>query len=469
MLGAALGAIVACSGSSVFHCGDDSDCVGPSQDGVCENDVGFCSFPDDSCVGSGRRYGHYAGGGLGGACVPPPDAGGSTGGSAAGSDGGAGPGSGPGGTTGADVTTGGDGATTGGPSGVDWWDCGFAHRRELTITLDDAGIETTESDVPILIVLDETRIDYASAAPDGGDLRFVAADDQTVLSADFEQWDPAGLSFAWVRLPALGTGTTTFYMYWGNPAAGPPESGASTWNDGYAAVWHLGADGLDATVNGNLLSLDQASVVDGQVSDGLQFTAFGSPAIAAASPSLTGAFAGGGTLSAWIRAEGWGGGPGGGAWVVGNASTVYGDGGWLLGVNGDHDAPHFERGFESGHREAYGTDGSLNLERWVHLAVVYDEDSLDNVPVFYVDGQMVSADTVTGAPTGIADPDDARSVAIGGPEQAHGGGSEFTGIIDEVRISSVPRSSTWIHLQYLSATDGLVTYGPPHTAPCTAG
>lgn len=47
-----------------YACTDDGEC---GADGMCEAD-GWCSFPDERCD-SGRRYGTYSGGGLGGVCV----------------------------------------------------------------------------------------------------------------------------------------------------------------------------------------------------------------------------------------------------------------------------------------------------------------------------------------------------------------------------------------------------------------
>lgn len=57
--------------ADAFPCAQDSDCAGATA-GACEAS-GWCSFPDDACD-SGRRYGRWAGRGLGDACVPIEDA-----------------------------------------------------------------------------------------------------------------------------------------------------------------------------------------------------------------------------------------------------------------------------------------------------------------------------------------------------------------------------------------------------------
>lgn len=58
--------VFGCS-ADAFPCALDDDCAG-APDGLCEAS-GWCSFPDGGCD-SGRRYGRWAGDGLGDACVP---------------------------------------------------------------------------------------------------------------------------------------------------------------------------------------------------------------------------------------------------------------------------------------------------------------------------------------------------------------------------------------------------------------
>jgi hypothetical protein len=52
---------------TAFDCHGDETCFDGTRAGSCEA-TGWCAFPDDSCP-SGRRYGVYAGGGLGQTCV----------------------------------------------------------------------------------------------------------------------------------------------------------------------------------------------------------------------------------------------------------------------------------------------------------------------------------------------------------------------------------------------------------------
>lgn len=64
LVAAALGG---CLTATSYTCEADAQCVQSGLQGACEAG-GRCSFPDEACP-SGKRYGEYAGGGLGGACV----------------------------------------------------------------------------------------------------------------------------------------------------------------------------------------------------------------------------------------------------------------------------------------------------------------------------------------------------------------------------------------------------------------
>src|SRR5215510_10006172 len=74
-----------------------------------------------------------------------------------------------------------------------WWNEDWKFRKELSFDLTPAGadIAGTASDVPVLIRLHIGNFNYfADTKPDGGDLRFLAADDKTPLKFHIERYDP---------------------------------------------------------------------------------------------------------------------------------------------------------------------------------------------------------------------------------------------------------------------------------------
>jgi biopolymer transport protein ExbB len=74
-----------------------------------------------------------------------------------------------------------------------WWDKSWSHRRKLTF--DNAARAETLSGFQVLVVLNSGRIDYDKTRNDGYDLRFLDANDQTLLDYEIESWDESGNSY----------------------------------------------------------------------------------------------------------------------------------------------------------------------------------------------------------------------------------------------------------------------------------
>ncbi|MFX0124722.1 MAG: DUF2341 domain-containing protein [Candidatus Hodarchaeota archaeon] len=93
---------------------------------------------------------------------------------------------------------------------------------ESKLTLDPV---TPEPDYQVKIILNPYSFDYSKAKPDGSDLRFYDPLN-TPLSYWIENWNPAGKSIVWVKVPIVGT--PTIHMYYGNPAAVSESNGDDT-------------------------------------------------------------------------------------------------------------------------------------------------------------------------------------------------------------------------------------------------
>ena len=79
---------------------------------------------------------------------------------------------------------------------------------------------------------------YSQLSPNGGDLRFVSKAGEE-LKYEIANWNTAGESQVWVRVPSLASDENVT-MYWGNTNAGLPAyaNNGSVW-DGYFGVYHL--------------------------------------------------------------------------------------------------------------------------------------------------------------------------------------------------------------------------------------
>ena len=90
-----------------------------------------------------------------------------------------------------------------------WWDSTWTQRRAITIDPAAAGVTLTGplGATPVLIRLHDANFHFTDAKQDGGDLRFVAADDKTPLAFHFEKFDPLlDEALVWVNVPAVASG-----------------------------------------------------------------------------------------------------------------------------------------------------------------------------------------------------------------------------------------------------------------------
>lgn len=128
---------------------------------------------------------------------------------------------------------------------------GFAHVMTLSVT----GYRGTSelNGFPVLVRLSEgcaRGFSYSLfKAENGADLVFTDANG-TELPHEIDTWNPDGESFVWVKVPELGVSGASILMYFGCDADFGAETKPSDVWTSYAAVWHFGASGEDATGHG---------------------------------------------------------------------------------------------------------------------------------------------------------------------------------------------------------------------------
>jgi Concanavalin A-like lectin/glucanases superfamily/Domain of unknown function (DUF2341) len=323
-------------------------------------------------------------------------------------------------------------------------DQGF--RRRLTI-IDAPATELV--DFPLLVVLDASRIEYASTLPGGADLRFVD-DTGNVLAYEIEEWDPAGRSFVWVKMPRIPTtGETGVWMYYGDPSAVDGQRPAEVWSAGYVAVWHLGeavtdestaGQHADSTGHGNVgLQRNNHGVhAAGGIAGVQDFDGSGDYVeVAPTGLAITGT-----TMTIEARA------------LARSEPTT-----WPHVVGGGSDGRYWQVFWDpagQGWCDRYQVSGAKvenwttagTLGAWASLASVYDGTAAR----MYVDGQLALSAPSTGTLDELVTP-----LAIGADLNLVP--RDFDGLIDEVRISNVARSAAWVRAQHLAATDALIAFG----------
>jgi len=264
------------------------------------------------------------------------------------------------------------------------------------------------------------------------------------LAHEIERYrSDTGELVAWVKLPMLST-TTTFYLQDGDPTiTTSQENKASVWSAGYAAVWHL-SDLADSTTQ-NPGTNNGASDASGKIANARAFDGAGNVVSAGTSASVDDAFAAGGTAEAWFSATGWGGSGLGRIFDKGTGSTL------AIGMCNANVAGAFLFGhsFSTGAGNWCTPSGSLALNAWTHVAVVYDSSSSANLPIIYVNGTAMALGTIS-TPSGSPRSEAGAALTLGDRAAA---GRAFAGIIDEARLSRVVRSAGWIATSYEDQRD----------------
>lgn len=104
------------------------------------------------------------------------------------------------------------------------WSAEWKHRQKVELVTSAEGVQTKEAltGVAVAVRLHTGNFAFAEAKPDGSDIRFVAADDKTVLKHTIERYDSSNeLALIWVLVPTLAPGdpAQSIWLYHGNPNA----------------------------------------------------------------------------------------------------------------------------------------------------------------------------------------------------------------------------------------------------------
>ncbi|MCQ3001070.1 DUF2341 domain-containing protein [Pseudomonas syringae] len=190
-----------------------------------------------------------------------------------------------------------------------WWQDDWHYRKQISVdtTPQGAAINEALGRTALLVRLHTGNFTFDGVKEDGADLRFVAADDKTVLNHQIESFDPLmGMALIWVDVPKVEGGQRQdIWMYYGNQKAPATGNGQLTFDPSYTALYHFeganGAPARDTTAYGNTAQTATGSSIDGVIGRALQLS--GQPLLLPASPSLQHSAGGAFTFSAWVRQD----------------------------------------------------------------------------------------------------------------------------------------------------------------------
>lgn len=309
-----------------------------------------------------------------------------------------------------------------------WWNPEWTVRKKITLDAGPQGAGAADpiGTSPVLLRLHEGNFQFAAAAEDGGDLRFLASDGKTELAHHVEKWDSLlGEAFVWVKVPEIKAGEpASFWLYYGNRGgqATRTDDAKGTYDGDTVLVYHFAEHGTpasDASGQGND-SPNAGTASDGSmIGTGLRLdgkTGFPLPASASLELPEGGKF----TWSAWIKP----------ASLQPNA-VLYSrqDEGAALAVGLDQGIPYVEikRG---GAAQRTPAGAPLAANAWKHLAVSADGTAV----ALYLDGETYA--TLQAAVPALKAP----GVL----------GAGFSGELDELQISKVARPQGFLKLAALA-------------------
>jgi hypothetical protein len=312
-------------------------------------------------------------------------------------------------------------------------------------------------DFPLLVTLDERRIDYSRVDVPSTELRFYSPSSGQDLPFEIEEWDPAGTSYVWVLVPHIPAGSTTetLELYFGADAAGL-ERPRDVWA-GYDLVLHGRASSFtSSTANGYVGVPTGVTSARGKIGQSFAFIdddeehSIECPAaLLDAWPTYS--------LEMWIYLDyessyGY------------RASALYPEPS-VLTKTGNISRPLdlgraiwegvdtlFNLQIDENYEDASTySQADLRLRRWSHVVLTFDGQN----QWMLRDGDFADVQHLNlGVPS--------TTLASGPGTLLFGGRSHaMNGMLDEIRVSRAYRHPDWVQAQYLSMTDRFITYPLP--------
>lgn len=300
-------------------------------------------------------------------------------------------------------------------------------------------IGTDQIDFPIVISTTDTLLRSVShggkvSSESGFDIQFSTDTlNSNRLFWDIEKYDPTtGQLIVWVKIPLLHHSINdTIYMNYGDASiTGVSTDPTSTWNSGFSGVFHM-ASNTDATINKNNAVITGLTPSGGQI-DGAQTSTAGNQYLdlGQSLPVNQAAI----TITAWIYITDYL-----QFWGIFGKTLANQPNPFDFYIFQGTGIPFFWRGDGIGDNSHVDGTSPIPTGRWVFIGVT---DSVDKV-VHFQDGDPNGSGNLTN------------------PDVSNPAGNSYIGtradfvtqcpsVIDEVRISNVPRTANWIKTEYNS-------------------
>lgn len=322
-------------------------------------------------------------------------------------------------------------------SAMAWWNPDWSHRMNVGINTAASGVAIAGAadNVPVLLRLHTGNFSFVDAKADGSDIRIVAGDDKTPLKFHIEKFDALNeLALVWVQMPKINPGVAAdpVWIYYGNEKAGAAEEPKLTYDASQLLVNHFGDKedlprDFSAFANNSIASSALPNPA-GLIGTALSFA--GSARYEVAAPTV--AYSDKGmTVSMWFKPEA-------GAQNAVLFSQVDGTNQLSVRLNGD-------RLMASVGGVSVTATVPVTAGAWNHVAM-----TAKNEVALFLNGVEVGK-----APAQL--PAMSGKIVVG---------QGFSGLIDEVQLSSTDRGAAWVQLTALGQGQDqkLISYAPAEGA-----
>lgn len=314
-----------------------------------------------------------------------------------------------------------------------WYSDNWNFRKQLTIQESRVSGSSDLTNFPVLISLNDQELKAAQS--DGDDILFTSENGTTKLDHEIESFDnTTGILLAWVEIPTLDyNNNTVIYMYYGNSSTSSQQNGTGVWDSNYKIVHHLHEsaspyqDGTSNNKDGSEGTVPPTATT-GKIGGGQDFDG-SDDKYEIASPSLpTGDF----TYELWFRPD-----------AVGSEQD-------LLGAANGTLNDEFEFGISGGNVlttelddvQRASSTATVSTGSWYHLVVTRSGSSITQYINASSDGTGSYGTAVNFGSCQLLVGNDAAN------DCSADTAADANGAFDELRISSIARSSDWLTTEY---------------------
>jgi hypothetical protein len=331
----------------------------------------------------------------------------------------------------------------------------YVFTMPLTLNSVSMGLTASLSNFPYLVSISDPSLisstcNSAVQFPSGPSYDFAFYDPVAGAEAPYQvvKYDPvAGTLLAWVKIGTLSNSANASLSFlYGSSTANTANTPANVWDANYVAVYNFdeaalsAAAGAIADANGSHPATETGMVTGdlttGKIGNAYKFSTGKKITSIATDATTIGSY----TLSAWVNMSS----SSSDQKIVTNQSDASGSkNGYKMGITSPTTTPVYaenesvKNGLGGNTRD--GTGGTpISAGSWYYVTAVYTSPSV----FCYVNGgaaERTFASTAPGA---------GNVIKIG--QEYNNTTAQFNGTIDEVRVSNIARSASWVKAEYLN-------------------